>query len=764
MQTPRTLSAALTLALLAGVVQAQPCETLSKLAGSPPAASEFFGQGVGMSFGGLSNRLLLAVGRPGRDAPGLADVGGWSVYQLNTNGTWFLIHDAVNTTGEAGEAAGTSIAISDPYMIVGAPEFGFRGRVRILRRTTGTNAWAIEDDLNPGLVPGVTDAIYGNNVAISAQEGGWAIVGAPRFSRTVENSGAVDVFYRNASGEWINTLSMVGTDGFGRLNGYRGGAVAMSQSSPWAAFGAPGETHDANVLKNGMAYVINRNAFTPTAITPPVNEAGQEFGSSVAIEGNWLLVGAPREDGSAAETGLATDVVNSGVVYLFERTGNAWVHRSTLRAPVPTSNALFGGALSMSDTQVVVTERFTRRLYVYRREGATCTLQATFLENDNPTDEGFAFRVAIRDGHIAASDHTDDAGGVFNAGAVYTATVAPTSVSGDLCGNAMPLPMGNFVGCTETATPSIGSVTTCGIGTGGQGPDVWFRFTPACSGNAIIDTLGSDFDTVLSVHSDCPSSAGGNSIVCNDDAGFAAPNNRASMVSFNFVGGQSYLVRVSGYNGASGQFTLRSLISDGVTNDECSTATTIGLGTRAFGTCGATNSPQAGVPLGSSRDVWYRFIAPAASTYTFDTCGSSFDTVITLFQGSQSQCPSQGGAMIAQNNDGSPCGPSSVQSSLTTALTQGQSVMIRVGGANANAFGAGTLRIAEAATCDGIDFNNDSLFPDDNDLLDFLNVLAGGPCSAGNTCNDIDFNNDGLFPDDNDLISFLRVLAGGGCN
>jgi hypothetical protein len=71
--------------------------------------------------------------------------------------------------------------------------------------------------------------------------------------------------------------------------------------------------------------------------------------------------------------------------------------------------------------------------------------------------------------------------------------------------------------------------------------------------------------------------------------------------------------------------------------------------------------------------------------------------------------------------------------------------------------------LAVAPLCDPIDFNADTLFPSDQDLLDFLSVLAGGPCSPDNTCNDIDFNNDGLFPDDNDLITFLRVLAGGDC-
>jgi hypothetical protein len=65
--------------------------------------------------------------------------------------------------------------------------------------------------------------------------------------------------------------------------------------------------------------------------------------------------------------------------------------------------------------------------------------------------------------------------------------------------------------------------------------------------------------------------------------------------------------------------------------------------------------------------------------------------------------------------------------------------------------------------CGTIDFNRDGLFPEDQDLIDFLSVLAGGECSTG-TCSDIDFNNDGLFPSDDDLIAFLRVLAGGSCS
>ncbi|HLP85163.1 MAG TPA: hypothetical protein VK157_12510, partial [Phycisphaerales bacterium] len=64
------------------------------------------------------------------------------------------------------------------------------------------------------------------------------------------------------------------------------------------------------------------------------------------------------------------------------------------------------------------------------------------------------------------------------------------------------------------------------------------------------------------------------------------------------------------------------------------------------------------------------------------------------------------------------------------------------------------------AGCDSIDFNNNSVFPEDQDVVDFFSVLAGGTCP---TCNDIDFNNNGVFPEDQDVIDFFNVLAGGAC-
>jgi hypothetical protein len=83
-----------------------------------------------------------------------------------------------------------------------------------------------------------------------------------------------------------------------------------------------------------------------------------------------------------------------------------------------------------------------------------------------------------------------------------------------------------------------------------------------------------------------------------------------------------------------------------------------------------------------------------------------------------------------------------------------------------NACGSATsvaVTLSVLPNCNSIDFNRDGLFPDDLDLIDFLSVLEGGPCSTGDLCGGIDFNNDDIFPSDEDLVAYLRVLAGGPC-
>jgi len=71
--------------------------------------------------------------------------------------------------------------------------------------------------------------------------------------------------------------------------------------------------------------------------------------------------------------------------------------------------------------------------------------------------------------------------------------------------------------------------------------------------------------------------------------------------------------------------------------------------------------------------------------------------------------------------------------------------------------------VSFGGSCDIIDFNGNGVFPEDQDVIDFFNVLAGGVCSTGN-CQDIDFNNNEVYPEDLDVIDFFTVLAGGPCS
>jgi hypothetical protein len=67
------------------------------------------------------------------------------------------------------------------------------------------------------------------------------------------------------------------------------------------------------------------------------------------------------------------------------------------------------------------------------------------------------------------------------------------------------------------------------------------------------------------------------------------------------------------------------------------------------------------------------------------------------------------------------------------------------------------------AGCDSIDFNRNDVFPEDQDVIDFFNVLSGAPCPYSGPC-DIDFNNNAVFPEDQDVIDFFTVLSGGPCS
>ncbi len=273
--------------------------------------------------------------------------------------------------------------------------------------------------------------------------------------------------------------------------------------------------------------------------------------------------------------------------------------------------------------------------------------------------------------------------------------VAASAPANDTCPNAAPIGVGSVFGVSSAATTD-GS-DSCNPTSGG---DVWYAFTAPASGTLFVNTCGSAYDTVLSVHSGCPGTAA-NQLACDDDSGnCGAVPRRQSSTSLLVDGGQTYLIRVAGFGGAVGSFQLNLGFTSAPGADACASAPSIAAGSYIDTTVGATTDGAAGCVDGTGADKWYAFTAPATGTMFVDTCGSAFDTVISVHAG----CPGNAANQLACDDDGGNCGATPRrQSSTSAAVVGGQTYLIRVAGfsgaAGAYQFNIGFSPVAPSDNC-----------------------------------------------------------------
>jgi hypothetical protein len=204
---------------------------------------------------------------------------------------------------------------------------------------------------------------------------------------------------------------------------------------------------------------------------------------------------------------------------------------------------------------------------------------------------------------------------------------------------------------------------------------VWHTFIAPQSGLYRFSTCaGTDFDTVLSVHSACPGSSGSTVLACNDNGCSAA-----SSVEVSLGAGSVIWIRVAGKSGAFGNYTLASAILT-PPNDLCSAAATLTEGVPFAGnSAGATGAAISSCGLDDTKDVWLAFVPPVSATYEFHTCGSAIDTVLSLFE----SC--SGAELACSDNAPLFCGTGGAASSgsaIAAPLTAGVSYKLRLAGAS----------------------------------------------------------------------------------
>jgi PKD repeat protein len=176
------------------------------------------------------------------------------------------------------------------------------------------------------------------------------------------------------------------------------------------------------------------------------------FGTSVALDGDTLVVGAPAEDSGA--TGANGDqgdnsISRSGAVYVFVRSGTGWVQQAYLKASNPGQDDYFGASVAISGETLVVSAYLEDSLakgvngdqldnsangagaaYVFVRHGSSWTQQAYLKASNSGTSDYFGLSVAISDDTVVVGARYEDnsatgvdgnqsAGLSLNSGAAY---------------------------------------------------------------------------------------------------------------------------------------------------------------------------------------------------------------------------------------------------------------------------------------------------------------------------------------------------------
>ena len=334
----------------------------------------------------------LAVGAPledssatgvggNQDDGGAADSGAVYVF-TRTGGTWSQQAYLKASNTDAGDNFGTSVALSEGTLAVGADAEDSKatgvggpqtdntasasGAVYVFTRTGA--AWSQQAYLKASNAEasdafGRSIALSGDTLAVGAigEASSATGIGGNQADNGASFSGAVYVFTRTG-GTWSQQAYLKASNA--SAGDFFGTSVALSEGTlavgavgeDSSATGVGGDQADNRAAGSGAVYLFTRAgaAWSQQAYLKPSNtNPSDAFGTTVALSEGALAVGAVGEDSSA--TGVGGDqkddgAIGSGAVYLFTRTGAAWSQQHYLKATNTAAGHAFGGALSLAQS------------------------------------------------------------------------------------------------------------------------------------------------------------------------------------------------------------------------------------------------------------------------------------------------------------------------------------------------------------------------------------------------------------------------------
>jgi hypothetical protein len=317
---------------------------------------------------------------------------------------------------------------------------------------------------------GSSVAVSGDTIVVGAymEDSNATGVNGDESDHSAPGAGAAYVFVRNGT-NWTQQayLKASNTD----VGDHFAWSVAVSGDTAvvgaWLeasnATGVNGDQSDNSARGAGAAYVFVRNgtnwsqqAYLKASNTDgvlPGEEFGDEFGYSVAVSGDTIVVGAWGEDSSA--TGVNGDqsdnsALDSGAAYVFVRNGTNWTQQAYLKASNTDAGDIFGASVAVSGDTVVVGAAGTLgasqgeassatgvngdqsddsapgagAAYVFVRSGTNWTQQAYLKASNTDAGDNFGFSVAVSGETVVAGARGESS----NA----------TGVNGDQTDNSLP--------------------------------------------------------------------------------------------------------------------------------------------------------------------------------------------------------------------------------------------------------------------------------------------------------------------------------------
>jgi Zn-dependent metalloprotease len=359
----------------------------------------------------------------------------------------------------------------------------------------------------PGVVSVITavDAAAGDGFGRSVSvHTGRLLVGAGGVDCTAGIDCGAAYVYELVGETWANELTLTATDtadgdGFGTAVALHGDRLVI---------GAPG--HELpGIGRGGAVYVFERTAglWHQTAkllAEFPGND--DQFGQTVALRGDTIVVGAPGTDCPAG--------VECGAAYVFERVGSSWVLRATL-APTGAGGAHAVGAAVSTDGNVIVlgTQNGTDLAYVYERSGSDWIPTAILAPDEGDGAPLFGEAVGVHHGRIAVGAPGDQCADGAACGAVFLFAyngVAWAQVLKVEPYTPDPISQPSLAGMEFGASVALaGDLLAVGAPNPGLEPgeccDTVFAFDTTitdCNGNGVVDSLDVATTTSLDCNED----------------------------------------------------------------------------------------------------------------------------------------------------------------------------------------------------------------------------------------------------------------------